>query len=114
MLPKENRLKKRKDFESVFRKGKGFKEDFLVLKKNKNNLNQSRFGFLVGGRVSKKATIRNKIRRRLSSLVQKKLAKIKPGIDVIFIVQPGLENKNFAQIERTIDRLFQTAKVIKC
>ena len=114
MLPKKNRLKKRKDFELVFRKGKGFKEDFLVLKKNKNNLNQSRFGFIVGRRVSKKATIRNKIRRRLSSLVQEKLAKIKNGFDIILIAQPGLENKNFAQIERIIDRLFQGAKVIKC
>lgn len=114
MLPPKNRLTKRKDFKSVFRKGKGFRENFLFLKKNKNNLNQTRFGFIVGRRVSKKATVRNKIRRRLSSLVQKKLAKIKNGFDVIFIARPGFENKNFEEVEKIIDRLFQVAKVIKC
>lgn len=114
MLPKKNRLKKRKDFESVFRKGKGFRENFLFLKKNKNNLNQTRFGFIVGGKVSKKATIRNKVRRRLSSLVQEKLAKIKTGFDIILIAQPGLKNKNFEEIERIINRLFKKAKLIKC
>ena len=114
MLPKKNRLKKRRDFESVFRKGKGFRENFLFLKKNKNNLHQTRFGFIVGKRVSPKATVRNKIRRRLSSLVQKRLAKIKNGFDVILIAQPGLEDKNFREVEKIIDRLFQEAKVIKC
>ena len=32
MLPKINRLKKQKDFERVYKKGKGYKEDFLFLK----------------------------------------------------------------------------------
>lgn len=114
MLPTKNRLKKRKDFDSVFKKGRGFKEDFLVLKKNKNNLNQSRFGFIVGKRVSKKATVRNKIKRGLSGLIQEKLAKIKKGFDIVLIVQPGLENKNFEEMERIIDKLLQGAKLIKC
>lgn len=38
MLPEVNRLKKEKDFERVFKKGRGYKEDFLYLKIVKNNL----------------------------------------------------------------------------
>jgi len=112
MLAKINRLKKRKDFELIFKKGKKFKEDFLVLKIIKNNLNQSRFGFIVGKKISKKATLRNKIKRRLRGLVRIKLGKIKKGFDVILIAKEGLENKDFWEIEEIINKLFNKAKII--
>lgn len=112
MLAKINRLKKRKDFELIFKKGKKFKEDFLVLKIIKNNLNQSRFGFIVGGKISKKATLRNKIKRRLRELVRKKLEKIKKGFDAILIAKEGLENKDFWELEEIINKLFSKAKII--
>lgn len=112
MLAKINRLKKRKDFELIFKKGKKFKEDFLVLKIIKNNLNQSRFGFIVGGKISKKASLRNKIKRRLRELVRKKLKKIKKGFDAILIAKEGLENKDFWELEEIINKLFSKARII--
>ncbi|GAI32984.1 unnamed protein product, partial [marine sediment metagenome] len=62
MLNKRNRLKKKKDFDKVFKQGQGFKQDFLYLKIRKNNLKSSRFGFVVSKKFSKKAVIRNKIK----------------------------------------------------
>jgi len=112
MLAKINRLKKRKDFESILKHGKGFKEDFLVLKMIRNNLKQTRFGFIVGVKVSKKASLRNKIKRRLKGLVRIKLEKIKKGFDVILIAKEGLENKDFWDIEEVISKLFSKAKII--
>ena len=70
MLKKINRLKKKKDFEKVLRGGKGFKEDFLLFKTIKNNLKTSRFGFIISQKVSKKATVRNKLKRKLSGLIE--------------------------------------------
>ncbi len=112
MLAKINRLKKRKDFDLVFKKGKGFKEDFLVLKMIKNNLNQTRFGFIVGGKISKKATLRNRIKRRLRELIRIRLKRIKKGFDLILIAQTGLESKDFWEIEEIINKLFSKAKII--
>lgn len=112
MLPKANRLKKKKDFEKVFKEGKRFKEDFLFLKIRKNNLKVSRFGFVVSQKISKKATIRNKIKRRLRELVRLKLPKIKTGIDGALIVKEGLENKDFWEIEELMDKLFKKADLI--
>jgi len=51
MLKKENRLKKKKDFEKVFKEGKSFKNNFLIVKINENNLNFPRFGFVVSKKV---------------------------------------------------------------
>jgi len=114
MLPEIHRLKRKKDFERVFKEGKGgFKEDFLILKIIKNDLKVSRFGFVVSKNFSKKATLRNKIKRRLRELVKTKLTKIKKGIDGVMIAQPGLEAKDFWEIEEIINKLFQKAKLIK-
>ena len=60
MLVQKNRLTKKKDFDKTFKQGQGFKHDFLYLKIKKNNLESSRFGFIVSKKFSKKATERNK------------------------------------------------------
>ena len=112
MLPKTNRLQKKKDIDRVFQQGKGAKEDFLILKTNKNNLKESRFCFIVSNKVSNKATLRNKIKRRLRELIQKRLKLIQPGTDNILIALSGLENKDFWEMEEIIDVLFKKAKLI--
>lgn len=111
MLSEKNRLKKKKDFENVFKKGKGFREGFLTLKIGKNNLDRTRFGFIVSQRISKKATLRNKIKRRLREIVRAKMKTIKKGIDVVLITVPGIEKKSFQEIEKTVERLFKKAKI---
>jgi ribonuclease P protein component len=114
MLLKVNRLQKEKDIERVFKKGRGFKEDFLVLKTLKNDSNKIRFGFVVSQKVSKKANIRNKIKRRLSELVRSKLkSKVLTNYsDNLLIAAPGLEIKDFWEIEEAMNKLFQKAKLI--
>ncbi len=113
MLRKINRLKKTKDIERVFKKGKGLKEDFLILKTLKNDLNKTRFSFIVSQKVSKKATVRNKIKRRLRDLVKRKLNIIRKHTDNLLIAIPGLEIKNFKEIELTVEKLFKRAGLIK-
>ena len=111
MSPKINSLKKRKDIERVFEKGKRFKEDFLILKITKNALSQTRFGFIVSKKVSKKATLRNKIKRKLREIVSQK--EVKKGIDILLIAMPGLETKDFWGIDETLSKLFKKAKCLK-
>ncbi len=110
MLPKRNRLAKKKDFEMVFKQGKGFKQGFLYLKIRKNNLDTSRFGFVISKKFSKKAVIRNKTKRRLSEIIKAKLLEIKKGMDVIIVVMPGAENE-FQKLEDTLSKLFKKAKL---
>ncbi|MCJ7829664.1 ribonuclease P protein component [Patescibacteria group bacterium] len=113
MLSKANRLKKKKDFEKVFKKGQGLKEGFLYLKFIKNNFGVSRFGFIVSKKFSQKATTRNKIKRRLRELVRIKLSKIKKGIDGIIVVTPGFEINDFWELEEILNKLFKKAHLIE-
>ncbi len=65
-LNKKNRLKKKRDFKEVFKKGRAVKGSFLFIKYRKNELGVPRFGFVVSAKVAKKAVERNQIRRILS------------------------------------------------
>ncbi|MEA3344329.1 MAG: ribonuclease P protein component [Patescibacteria group bacterium] len=112
MLAKENRLRKTKDFEKVFKKGKAHKEDFLFIKIAENGLKDSRFGFVVSKKVSKKALDRNRIKRQLRGLIKEKLPNIKKGLDIIILVIPGLKDQDFLQLSETIDKIFKNAKIV--
>ena len=112
MLPRENRLKKEEDFKKVFKKGRGFTNDLLVLKVIKNNLDISRFAFVISKKISKKATVRNRIKRRLDNVIRVDLPKIKKGWDGIIIVLPGAEIKDFKEIEEDINQLLEKARLI--
>lgn len=81
-LNKKNRLKNKRDFEDVFKKGRAVKGSFLFIKYKKNESGVSRFGFVVSAKIAKKAVERNKIRRILSEGVRNKISDF-GGYDII-------------------------------
>lgn len=113
MLAKTNRLKKERDFGKILRSGKKFREDFLLLRVSKNDIDKVRFGISVSKKVSKKATLRNKLKRRLASLLAIYLPRIRKGTDLLFITLPGMELKTFPEIKETIGELFKKSKVLQ-
>ncbi len=112
MLAKENRLVKTKDFENVFKRGKFFAEDFINLKVASNNLDISRFGFIVGLKVSKKAVRRNRVKRRIREIIRLRLDKIKKGFDVVIMTKPEIVDKNYKEIERVMNNILMKSKLI--
>ncbi len=113
MLSKENRLKNKKDFDKIFKKGKGFKQDFLFIKIFKNDLDASRFGFIVSKKISKKAVARNKIKRKMRESVRLKIEKISPGYDLVFLPDINIKEKKFKEIDQIINKILIKAKILK-
>lgn len=112
MLAKLNRIRKKKDFEIIFKNGQGFKNRFLALKTIKNNLPESRFGFVISKKISPKAVVRNKIRRRISEAIRLDLEKIKKGLDIMLIAFPGIEKNNFSETKELVENIFEKAKLL--
>ena len=122
MLPKINRIKKKKDFEIIFKKGASFKNNLFILRFLKNSLGKNRFGFVVSQKVSKKAVVRNKVRRRLTESIKKEIEKTFPviqeafqakaGIDLVIIALSGIEKKDFSEIKDTVSSALTKAKII--
>jgi len=87
MLPFKNRLTKRKDFEKVQKIGQFFSEENIAIKFLPNDLPETRMGFIVGMKYSKKAVERNQTKRLLRDMFQKRLSGIKKGYDVAVIIR---------------------------
>lgn len=111
MLPKANRLTKKKDFDTVFKNGESIKSDFLIFKILKNQFEHSRFGFVVSKKVSNKATVRNMVKRRLREVILGELKRVKGSMDIIIITLPGIEKREFSQIKGVVTTIFKKAKL---
>ncbi len=110
MLPRKNRLRKKNDFKLVFKNGKTINDELFFLKVKKNNLGINRVGFVVGTKISKKATLRNKIKRRLTEVIKQNLDKIESGLDIIVVAKPKVIDKNYLEIKQSVDNLFKQVK----
>lgn len=109
MLPSAFRLKKKGDFGAVKKQGKKFSGETFGLLVLPTGQKFSRFGFLLSNRLSKKATLRNRTKRRLREAVRKLLFWVKPGFDVVFLGRKRLLEESSAQINPEMEKVFKKA-----
>jgi ribonuclease P protein component len=72
--------------------GRAVYSPILMIKFLANNSEISRFGIIVSNKVSKKATLRNLIKRKIREILRLAQKKIKKGFDVVVIVSPRIVN----------------------
>lgn len=104
MLSKLSRIKKEKDFEEIFRDSKSVKTALFIFRLRKNSMGFNRFAFVVSKKVSTKAVVRNKVRRRLSEAIKAKLSQLKTGNDLVVVALPGIEKKEFLDIKEAVNK----------
>jgi len=113
MLPKNRRITRETEWQSLHRRSSSLHSAEVVIKYVKNKKNVSKFGFIVGVKVCKKATKRNLIKRRLRSIIQKKQAAIREGYDIILIAKPAIKEKSNQEIVDRVVKLLKRAELIK-
>jgi ribonuclease P protein component len=64
-----------------------FATPLFFLKVTENNLDHSRFSFVVSKKTDKRATARNRIRRLFRSCIEEMLDEIKTGRDMLFLLK---------------------------
>ncbi len=67
---------------------------------------KSLFSVSVSKKVSKKATIRNRVRRRVYSTMRKYIKNTKPGL-YLFIAKPGADTLKGENLEKEILKLIE-------
>ncbi len=113
MLPKENRLVQKPDFERVKEKGEKFQSNLFGLLVYPTGKEQSRFGFVISTKLSKKAVRRNRAKRLLREQIKRLLSFIRPGFDIVFLGKKPLIEANLSKIEKETNRLFKKARLLK-
>lgn len=108
-LPKANRLKSRKDFQAVFREGIRRHSSHFTLRAlkpprakepsadtaantapvhNCAQLASTQIGVSISTKVSKRAVVRNRIKRQITAAFYQLLPKLSPGWRLVVIVKP--------------------------
>jgi len=113
MTVKYYRIKKRIDFENLFRKSKTIAGKLIFFRVKKNALSSFRFCVVVSSKVSKKAVVRNKIKRRIKEIVKTSYPGLRSGFDIAIIAQTEILNKKYSEIEAEVNNLFKSAKILK-
>src|SRR3989339_1758798 len=103
MLASKYRLKKRMKFARCEIDGRLIQSrSFGVEIYDRKDKDNSRFGFIISTRISKKAVVRNKIKRTISDYIRININMIKNGLDVVFLIKPAILKLNKEQIENEI------------
>jgi len=102
MFNQKNRLRKTKEIENAFKIGRSFYNNILGFKVIKNDLEESRFCIIISSKVSKKAVVRNKIKRRIRYIINSDLTKIKKSFDIIVIVNKNIIDLDFSDLKNSV------------
>lgn len=106
-------ITRKRDFDLIFKEGKGFKNGFFLFKFIFNDLRYNRFAFVVSQKVSKKAVERNRIRRVLKEMFKKNFNSLERNIDGVLIVFPGFKHEEWGEAKENLIEIFKKAKLIK-
>ena len=110
-MKRKYRLRRNSDFQQVRRLGKSYASPIMVLAFLQNELDYSRFGFVVSKRLGK-AFNRNKIKRRMRESIRLQMQEIKPGFDLVLIARKEIGQATYLEISRSLEGLLKRADLL--
>lgn len=129
-LPKNHRLRHRKDFSTIYQSGLRRSSPHLTLRaiqsaqastkshladeeeKGSHSLPASKFGISISQKVSKRAVIRNRIKRQIRAVILHLLPLVSPGWRVVIVVRPQAIQCDYEDFLRELKQLLMDAEVI--
>jgi ribonuclease P protein component len=102
-FPKQARLRKRPEFQSLSRWGKKVQTPNFVVIIRPNNRGETRLGITVSGKVGN-AVVRNRVKRLLRECFRRFRSQIIPSQDVLVIAKEGAARLSFAEVESELKK----------
>ncbi len=116
-LPKQHRLSNPKAFQTVYNRGKRYQSSHLVMRvffqtdlAEKNIPTQ--FGISVSQKVSKKAVIRNRLKRQIKGVIRLFLPMVMPGYKVVIVTKRNTTECKYEHFLRELKELLIKAEII--
>lgn len=117
-LPSKNRLKRRSDFQTVYRKGIRRSSRYFTLKAfsvNTNSLTEfgeTKIAISISRKVSKKAVVRNRIKRQIRAVFRCLLPKISSPWLILIVVKAEAKECKYEHFLRELEKLLIKAEII--
>ena len=113
MLATKYRLVKDKDFKRVLTKGRSFFSPNLRIRYVANGLDFCRMSAVASVKLSKKAVIRNRLKRQVREVIRLNFKKIKPGNDIVIYLKSQAVGQTYEQFEKEILANLSKLKLLK-
>jgi ribonuclease P protein component len=116
-LPSRHRLKRRWDFQSVYQQGIRRSGHYLIIRalpvtENFAQPMDTKIGISISRKVSKKAVVRNRIKRQIRSAFRCLLPNISSPWLIVVIVKPSAQECNYEHFLRELEQLLIRAEII--
>ncbi len=118
-LPKAHRLRNRQDYRAVYDQGIRRYSPHLTLvalwsKEQDNSVStqETKIGISISKKVSKKAVVRNRIKRQIKGVIRSNLSKIRPGWKIVIVVKPKAVKCKYEHFLRELEELLKESKII--
>ena len=110
MLSKQFRLKKKYQFNYVYRVGKSFSGKLLVLYYTPSKNTNVKVGISVSKKIGH-AVVRNRTKRRIREAVYPNLIKLKPNFNLVLIAKNAIVDASFDAITSELKYLLKKANL---
>lgn len=112
-MQRKLRLRKREDFNAVYRYGKSFaNSQFVVYWRRRPQEGSFRMGVSASGKLGG-AVVRNRLRRMVKEIVRLNASKLQEDTDLILIVRKPALNLPYKQMEGSILHVLRKAGLLK-
>jgi len=105
-------LRKNKDFNVVFRRGKSRANKYLVLYVSENNFKKNRIGISVSKKVGN-SVVRHRIKRLIKESYRLHENMFNSGLDIVFIARESASTVGYCEIESALLHLMKLHKIYK-
>lgn len=109
-LPRSRILKKKKDFQAVYSRGKSYANRFLVLYVFRSNEMQGKVGFAAGKKLGN-AVKRNRVKRLLRESYRMHQAEIEEGLSLLLVGRKAALDAGCRDLEKAFLALLGKAGI---
>lgn len=111
-MKKEFRVKKNKEFQEAFKRGKSFaNRQFVVYSLQKDEQSHFRIGLSVSKKIGN-AVMRNQIKRYIRQAFHELDADLKQNYDFIIIARKPTADMDFFEIKKSLIHVLKLSKVL--
>ena len=111
MLNSENRLKKRKSFNYIYKKGKHHSDDMIALVFVSARVKNVKLGFSVSKKVGN-SVIRHRATRVMRAGARPLVDRIVPNNTIVFVAKEGIDKFKSQEVTERMEKLLKKAGLL--
>ena len=100
------RLRKTKEFDSVFQSGKSYANKYFVIYLSKNSLGANRIGVSVSKKIGN-SVVRHRMKRLIKESFRLHEDMFNSGLDIVVIVRKGAEVLSYKEVTEALIHLMK-------